>query len=565
MLAFSLRYAGAELRRRWSRALVTALGLAAGVSLIVAITGISAGFKTAGAAVLSPLGKVGTDILVTQTATDASNAAKNAAGGDANAGTDAAANSLIAANRSVVTNLATLGKPGAKFTKDFFLLAELLPMTQSMTMKLATLPHVTTATGALTVLASHQTGVVPTIVAKLTTGGQTISQVHRPTALTPAEAASVRSCILSDGGLKDLTSGLSGGSLSKPSAALPSQIEQCLPGRFREYVQQVNVPLETVKQVMNPPQTDIQATPYTAAGLDAADPVNALVTPAQVVSGRYLKAGSAGEVLADASYAASAKLHLGSVIPINGKTFTVVGLVNASIGGQSANLYFPLASLQKLTDQTGHVNVILVRADSVASIATVTAEIQHALPGAHIITASQVADQVKGSLATARKLTDRFGGALAAIAVGGAFLITILLTLGSVAKRVREIGTLRAVGWSRRRMVGQLVIETLGIGIAGAVMGMVLGVAAAAGLTQLAPDLVAKSPIASSANSLAQIVGSTNSEVRSSMHIHIAAQITPTSLIAGASLALIGSLLAGVIAGWRASSLTPAVALRDIG
>lgn len=564
MLIFSLRYAGAELRRRWSRALVTALGLAAGVSLIVAIAGISAGFNRAGTAVLAPLGNLGTDILVTQTASDASANAQKAPGATAQTGTDAAANSLIAANRSVVTNLASLGKPGTKFTKDFFLLAELLPITQSTTAKLATLPHVQSVTGALTVVASHQTGVVPTIVAKLTSGGQTITQVNRPAALTPTEAATVRSCILSDGGLNDLTSIATAGA-GAPSAALPAQIEQCLPARFKEYVQSVNVPLETVKQVMNPPQTNIQATPYTAAGIDAARPAAGLVTPAQIVSGRYLRPGATNELLADVAYAASAKLNLGSSVPINGKAFTVVGLVNASIGGQSANLYFPLSSLQKLTGQTGHVNVILVRADTAANVGAVTAQIQKMIPGAHLVTAAQLADQVKGSLATARKLTSRFGGALAAIALGGAFMITILLTLGSVAKRVREIGTLRAVGWSRRRMVGQLVLETLGIGLVGAVLGMALGVAVAAGLTHLAPDFVAHSPISSRVNSLSKLVGSTNSEVGSSMHVKISAHIAPTALLTGASLALFGSLLAGVIAGWRASSLTPAVALRDIG
>ena len=563
MLRFSLSYAGAELRRRWSRAVVTALGLAVGVSLVVAISGISSGFNKASQEALAPLGDVGTDIVVTQTASDASKAAKAAADGNADAGADAAANGLIAANRSVVTDLASLGRPGTRFTKDFFLLAELLPMPETTTSRLAGLPHVKSATGALTLLGSHQTGVVPKMVATLQAGGQTITQMHRPSPLTKAESAQVRGCILSDNGLSNITA-MTAGSVKQQAAAVPDQVEKCLPLRFRQYVQQVNVPLQTVKQVMAPPQTDIKATPYTAAGVDAVHAEDGLVTPAQVVAGRYLRPGATTEVLADVAYAASAKLGPGSVVPINGRNLTVVGLVSASVGGQAANLYFPLETLQQLAGQTGNVNVVVVKADSADAVQALTEQIKGLLPTARVVTAAQLADQVKGSLTTARHLTDRFGGALALIAFGSALLITTLLTLGSVAKRVREIGTLRAVGWSRGRMVGQLTLETFGIGVVGALVGVSLGGIVAKGLTHLAPDFVVHVS-GSKSSSLAKLVGTTHAEVSNSMHIHLTSHIDPKALLSGALLALGGSLVAGVIAGWRASSLTPAVALRDLG
>jgi ABC-type antimicrobial peptide transport system permease subunit len=552
LLLFSLRYAGAELRRRWSRALITALGLAAAVSLVVAITALSTGFNRAGEQVLAPLGKVGSDLVVTQSAPDVT-----AAPGSADAG----ATALLAANRSVVTNLAALGRPGAHFTHDFFLLPSLLPVADSTAARLAALPHVQGAVGALTVLASHQTGIVPKMVASLTSGGQTLTQVHRPASLTPQEAKGVRSCILTDGGLTSLAA-----SAGAPSSALPKQIESCLPARFKEYVASVNVPVQTVKQVLNPPQTNIRATPYTAAGIEPGRPDDGLVTRSQVAAGRYLTPGRSDEVLADASYAASAGLRVGSSLPVNGQVFHVVGLVSGGVGGQSANLYFPLPALQALAGQVGSVNVILVHADSAAQVATVQAAIHRLLPTAHVATATQLADRVKGSLATAKRLTNRFGGALAVVVLLAAFLITILLTLGSVAKRVREIGTLRAVGWSRRRVVGQLVLETLGIGVAGAVLGIALGAAMAAGITRFAPSLDAHSTLSTSGASLTKLAGVVHhSEVAASVHVHVVASVSPASLLAGAALALLGGLLAGVIGGWRAACLTPSVALRDIG
>ncbi|MCU1586864.1 MAG: rane protein [Frankiales bacterium] len=542
-MLFTLRYARAELQRRWSRALITALGLAAAVGLIVAITALSTGFNRAGDQVLAPLAKVGTDLVVTQVAPQAD-------AGDSSA--------LIDANRSVVTNLAALGKPGQHFTHDFFLLPSLLPVADSTTAKIEALPGVHGAVGALTVLGSHQTGVVPAMVASLTTGGGTVSQVHKPASLTPAEANVVRACILSDGGLKNLAS-----NAGTAPAALPSQIETCLPARFKEYVAQVNVPLQTVRQVLNPPQTNIRATPYTAVGVDPSRPDDGIVTRAQVSSGRFLTGGD--EVLADASYATSHGLKVGSALPINGRTFRVVGLVSGGIGGQSANLYFPLQTMQSLAGQAAHVNVILVHADSAADVAAVQKQITTLLPTAHVATASQLAGQVEGTLASAKRLTHRFGLALAVVVLLAAFLVTILLTLGSVAKRVKEIGTLRAVGWSRRRVVRQLVVETVGIGAVGAAIGMVIGTVMAAAITHYAPQLNAYTS-ATATSSLAKLAGVVQpAAVASTMQVKIVASVSAASLLYGGLLALAGALLAGVIGGWRAASLTPSVALRDIG
>src|ERR1700686_4031721 len=64
---FAVGYAWNELRRRWSRTLVTAIGLAAGVGLVMAIVGVSDGLTQAQNKVLSPLSSVGTDIIVTRT------------------------------------------------------------------------------------------------------------------------------------------------------------------------------------------------------------------------------------------------------------------------------------------------------------------------------------------------------------------------------------------------------------------------------------------------------------------------------------------------------------------
>src|SRR5271169_110659 len=141
---FSLSYAWNELRRRLGRTIVTAIGLAAGVGLVMGIIGVSQGLSDAQNKALSPLKSVGTDIIVTRTVAPTLSTASttttvpNGRGGGGFAGgggpggggffagrgggalnsSDAAA--LASANSSVITDLAKLGPAGTKFTHDFF-------------------------------------------------------------------------------------------------------------------------------------------------------------------------------------------------------------------------------------------------------------------------------------------------------------------------------------------------------------------------------------------------------------------------------------------------------------
>src|SRR5262245_52221710 len=63
---FLLGFIGAELARRRGRALVTALGLAVGIALVVAVTALSRGVEDAQQEVFGPLTGVGTDLLVSR-------------------------------------------------------------------------------------------------------------------------------------------------------------------------------------------------------------------------------------------------------------------------------------------------------------------------------------------------------------------------------------------------------------------------------------------------------------------------------------------------------------------
>src|SRR5206468_428496 len=233
---FQLRYAASELRRRAGRTILTALGLAAGVGLVIGIIGVSQGLDDAQQHVLAPLKKVGTDVLVTRvagattpangTSTDGSTTSTTAPNGqqgnrgggffafggpggggpggqgggpggpNGNAALNSAdTNALLEENDSVVTDLSKLGPAGTQFTHDFFLGATLISFPDEAVAQVAKLPGVTSAVGGLTLLVQHETGTVPNQVVNVQAGGETVT----PAPLTDAERQQMRQCLIDNG------------------------------------------------------------------------------------------------------------------------------------------------------------------------------------------------------------------------------------------------------------------------------------------------------------------------------------------------------------------------------
>ena len=156
-----------------------------------------------------------------------------------------------------------------------------------------------------------------------------------------------------------------------------------------------------------------------------------------------------------------------------------------------ANIYIPLYWGQKLREHTGKVNQIYVKATSSTQIAKVKSEIKKVLPGATVTTSQDLAKQVSGSLSSASTLANRLGRWLAIAALIAAVAVASLLTLSTVSRRVREFGTLKAIGWRSRRVVGQVVGEALVQGIAGGIVGVGLGYGCTKLISHFAPSLQA--------------------------------------------------------------------------
>ena len=551
---FYVRYLRSELLRRRARTILTLAGLAVGVALVIAISGVSRGLDRAQKNALDPLSTIGTDLTVTLSPQQETGGFGPGGGGGAR--------DLLQANQSAVTDLSKLGNAGDHFVHDFFLPGTQLTFPQKQAKKISSLSGVASVTTGLVLSAVHQEGVVPKIVAKIKTGGDRIDiqrQIKPPTA---AEFQQMQKCFEKAGigtpdGNQPAQPGGFGTRVGGPDSAAA---RKCLPARMRKFRATITTPEETLQQVVNPPQTNITSSSYTIAGVDPKQSAIGLVTPSQVTKGRYLTNGK--DALVAASYAKRHSLEVGSKLDLNGTTFTVAGLVKPPLGGQSADVYIPLARLQQLAEQKGLANVILVRAKSSADVSTVQKEIKTALgSGAEVASAKQVADSINGSLVDAANLSHDLGLVLALVAAAAAFLLAVLLTLSSVGKRVRKIGTLKALGWSQRLVVRQIVAECLATGVVGGLVGVGLGIAAAGLVGVLGPNLSA-STTTGGGDALFGLGEALSRTATTSVSLD--APLTASLLALGFGLALAGGLLAGTAGALRAARLRPADALRQV-
>lgn len=307
----------------------------------------------------------------------------------------------------------------------------------------------------------------------------------------------------------------------------------------------------------------------------------------KVSSGRALAADDAGQLvaLADSTYATSKSLSVGSTIDVGGSTVKIVGIVTSSSDSAdtAANVYLPLDTAQKIAGTGDVVSTVYVKAASAADISSVQAALAKALPTATVSSQADLASTVSGSLASAAGMIEGLGTWLSIIVLAVAVLLAVLFTLSGVARRTREFGTLKAIGWSNGRIVRQVAGESLVQGLIGGAAGLALGLVGILVVNLVQPTISGASAAgfgrgggaagagtgqagAGAAGGAFQGGGGGGAfrglgEAAQAVVLH--APLSVGILVAAVGLAILGGLVAGAIGGWRAARLSPAEALRS--
>ncbi|MHB8241612.1 MAG: ABC transporter permease [Solirubrobacteraceae bacterium] len=209
------------------------------------------------------------------------------------------------------------------------------------------------------------------------------------------------------------------------------------------------------------------------------------------VEGRF--PAGAGEVAIDQATAEKVNLKIGGQILIAGsavsRRYAVVGILKfgggQSFGGASAAVLIP-SEAQRVVGEAGHFDQIDVAAAPGVSPTQLRARLRAVLP--HTVVARTGRQQAKKDTSNLESNLGFLRTFLLVFAyvslVVGAFIIFNTFSI-TVAQRTREFGLLRTLGSSRVQIMRSVVIEGLLLGVGGAILGLLGGIALAPALDQL--------------------------------------------------------------------------------
>ncbi|MGB4778414.1 ABC transporter permease [Microbacterium sp.] len=320
---------------------------------------------------------------------------------------------------------------------------------------------------------------------------------------------------------------------------------------------------------------------FTVLGIDPGATTVGPMSAVTVSDGRTLGADDAGADVAvlDATYASSADLAVGDTIDIGGASFEVVGIVaSASSSADTAsNVYIPLDVAQELSGAGDVISTVYVQAASSDRISAVQTALQDAVPEATVSSQSELAATVSGSLSSAGSLITSLGTWLSVIVLAVAVALAVLFTISGISRRTRELGTLKAIGWSNSRVVGQVAGESVVQAFIGGAAGVVLGLVSVLVINLVSPT-ISSAPTAAMNGGLGGQGGPDGASVmggrpgsgfggqlaQTATDIVLHAPLSLWIVLAALLLAVAGGLVAGAFGAWRAAKLSPAEALRAV-
>ncbi|MGX1674047.1 ABC transporter permease [Streptomyces sp. NPDC055400] len=307
---------------------------------------------------------------------------------------------------------------------------------------------------------------------------------------------------------------------------------------------------------------------YSVYGTDVAQQNLGPLTSSKITKGRTFKTSETDAKVAvvDSAYAKEKKLAVGDTVKIKGDKYEVIGIATADSGDAAANLYVPLKQAQSLADAKNKITTVYVKATDSQQIAAVKSTIQKNISGTTVTTSADLADTVSGSLSTASDLASNVGKWLSIAVLVAAFLVAGLLTSSAVSRRVREFGTLKALGWRSGRVTRQVVGEAVVNGLVGGALGIAVGLAGAYAVTAISPTLTAQLGAGGGGGGSGVVMGGPGMRQAAdkTLDIALSAPVSATTITLAVGLAVAGGLIAGAFGGWRASRLRPADALRRV-
>src|SRR4249920_1270226 len=210
----------------------------------------------------------------------------------------------------------------------------------------------------------------------------------------------------------------------------------------------------------------------------------AALNPWRLVAGHAPQA--AGQVVIDRKSATDGHLRVGetTTVLVNGppqrvRIVGIIGFGTADSPGGASVVLFTTPVAQRLVAAPGKFTSILFTASPGVSQQQLAGNLRRALPhGLEAITGAALTKETQDQFQKAMSFFNTFMLIFAVIALlVGAFMIFNTFSI-TVAQRTQENGLLRALGASKRQVLGSVLIEALAVGIIASAIGLAAGVKA---------------------------------------------------------------------------------------
>jgi putative ABC transport system permease protein len=284
------------------------------------------------------------------------------------------------------------------------------------------------------------------------------------------------------------------------------------------------------------------------------------ILPTNITAGRNLQAGDSGVVLLSENNTAFFGAGVGDTIEILGESFEVIGIHGSTGVEDMTTLYMNLSDVQSLTSNTGYITSLTVFADSSDVISEVASAISALHPELSVTTGQQRLDQLEALKTNYETALENAESTLAQtqsvavqeiiVAVAATSLIVLFVMLYTVRERTKEIGTLKAIGFSNWTVMSQFMLEGVLLSLLAGVVGIAIASVAAPALSGLLLPAVSQGAFGSRFTSAA------NSGTTAAM------TLTPELILIALGAAVLLGTLGSLYPAWRASRTRPAEAMR---
>lgn len=370
--------------------------------------------------------------------------------------------------------------------------------------------------------------------AAMTAGG--IAMVVAVFVMTLAIAQGFRATLVSSGSPQNAIVLRKGATAESLSAVQRSDVPlvESLPQVARTGDRQPLASPELVIAIALPRQTDNQLAnvPIRGVGSRAYDVRDSL----QIVEGRRFKPGSREINVGRLAVGRFKGLALGSDVTFGSATWQVVGIFTAGDASFESEIWGDIDLMAPAFQRDGYQSITVKLVDP-----TAFDSFKSAVEGDPrlYLQPQRERDYYTAQSVAMTTLIQAFGSFVTLILSIGAVFGAMNTMYAAVAYRTREIGTLRALGFSRTRIVAAFVTESMALAIAGGVVGCLLALPVH-GLS----------------------TGTTN--FSSFSEVAFKFRITPMLLVGGLVFAALMGAAGGLLPALRAARIPVARALREI-